>query len=126
MKKKKQKEQEQVQLQQEPVAEKQQDAINTTAFPLSDMSPSDELQIYYNDAYLREKQRFNDIFGIIEHEEEKPKEEAPSVDLSEYVPIAEYKKVKKKLRGYRIAFWVTFVAFIALLIVFLIKAGIIG
>ena len=120
MKKKKQKEQEQLQLQQEPVAEKKQDAINTTAFPLSDMSPSDELQIYYNDAYLREKQRFNDIFGIIEPEEEK-KEEAPAINLDDYVTLEEFKKVKKKLKGYCIAFWCTFIAFIAVLAVLIIK-----
>ena len=67
----------------------------TTAFPISDMSPSDELQIYYNDAYLKEKQRFNDIFGIIETE--KPVAEKVYVEpsLEEYVEKKKFKKVKR-------------------------------
>ena len=118
---KKKKQEEQVPVQQEQYVDKKSDRINTTAFPLSDMGPSDELQIYYNDAYMREKQRFNDIFGIIEHEEEKPQETVVAPNLDDYVPVAEYKRVKKKLKGYRFAFWFTFAAFIILLVFFLIK-----
>ena len=51
-----------------PVAapEQEQKAVQTDSSSLSEMSPSEELQIYYNDAYMREKQRFNDMFGIID------------------------------------------------------------
>ncbi|MBR1747689.1 MAG: hypothetical protein IJ735_05725 [Clostridia bacterium] len=76
----------------------------TTAFPLSDLAPSEELQIYYNDAYMREKQRFNDMFGIIETSEPvktsvqpdpTPVEQA-SASEEEYVPLAEYEKLRRK------------------------------
>lgn len=72
----------------------QEEKRNPTAFPLSDMSPSDELQIYYNEAYLKEKKRFNDIFGIIEHEEvEKEKVYIPP-SPDEYVTVKKYKRAQ--------------------------------
>lgn len=65
------------------------------------MRPSDELQVYYNDAYMREKQRFNDIFGLLEDDMPAPDavkkiqlENAEPVDLSQYVPLKKFKKVK--------------------------------
>lgn len=67
----------------------------TTAFPLSDMAPGEELQIYYNDAYMREKQRFNDIFGIIEQDE--PEKEKVYIEPSpeEYVSVKQFKKTRR-------------------------------
>lgn len=67
----------------------------TTAFPMSEMAPSEELQIYYNDAYMRERQRFNDIFGIIEQDE--PEKEKVYIEPSpeEYVTVKKFKKVKR-------------------------------
>lgn len=61
-----------------------------------EMKPSDELQIYYNDAYMREKQRLNNIFGVIE--EDKPVVETVEVepDMSDYVHIGKYKKMKRR------------------------------
>ena len=58
----------------QPIATPEQNPVapSTTAFPLSEMSPSEELQIYYNDAYMREKQRFNDMFGIIDEPQQNP------------------------------------------------------
>ena len=115
---KKKKQEEQLLSQKAPVEEKSNN-INTTAFPLSDMKPSEELQIYYNDAYMREKQRFNDIFGIIEQPAEEKPQETPEPDLNDYVHIDEFKKLKKKLRGYCIAFWCVLAVAIAMIIIFL-------
>ncbi len=69
----------------------------------TEMKPADELQVYYNDAYMREKQRLNSIFGVIE--EDQPVIQTERIiepDMDEYVPIAKYKKVKRK------AGWLTF------------------
>ena len=112
MMKKKNKE-EQIQAQQMPAEEKKIADINASEVPLANMAPSEELQIYYNDAYMREKQRFNDIFGIIEEPKDEKQEEAQGPDLSEYVHVDEFKKLKKKLKSYRIAFWIFFLIAIA-------------
>ena len=123
MKKKKQNEQ--------PVVEPAQETAekSTTAFPMSEMSPSDELQIYYNDAYMREKQRFNDMFGIIERPEEEHALPSPETqqafvaqqpkESDDYVPVAKYEKMRKKRNALKVALAITItVAFLA--IVFLV------
>ncbi|NCA92435.1 hypothetical protein EOM82_04190 [bacterium] len=76
---------------------KQENTLN-----LSTLRPSDELQVYYNDAYMREKQRFNDMFGLLEEDVPAPEavkkfyeaDDKPNIDLSQYVPVKKYKKVK--------------------------------
>ncbi len=76
---------------------KQESALN-----LSTLRPSDELQVYYNDAYMREKQRFNDMFGLLEEDVPAPdavkklsvENQAAKIDMSQYVPVKKYKKVK--------------------------------
>ena len=63
----------------------------------TEMKPGDELQIYYNDAYMRERQRLNDIFGVIA--EEQPvveKEVVVEPDMSDFVHVREYKKMKRR------------------------------
>jgi len=73
-----------------------------SALNLSSLRPSDELQVYYNDAYMREKQRFNDMFGLLEEDVPAPdavnklyvENSSPSIDMSQYVPVKKYKKVK--------------------------------
>ncbi len=70
--------------------------VNNTAVA-PEMKPGDELQIYYNDAYMRERQRLNDIFGVIE--EEQPvveKEVVVEPDMSDFVHVGEYKKMKRR------------------------------
>lgn len=74
----------------------------TQGATLDTMRPSDELQVYYNDAYMREKQRFNDMFGFLEEDEPSPDvvkrillENAKNdVDLSNYVPLKKFKRIK--------------------------------
>lgn len=70
------------------------DNRNPTAFPLSDMTPSDELQIYYNEAYMKEKKRFNDIFGIIEQEEQEKEKVYIPPSPDEYVTMKKYKRAQ--------------------------------
>lgn len=77
--------------------ERQESTLN-----LSTLRPSDELQVYYNDAYMREKQRFNDMFGLLEDDVPAPDavkrlsqdSSAPSIDMSCFVPLKKYKKAK--------------------------------
>lgn len=62
-------------------------------------APSDELQLYYNDAYMKERERFNNIFGIIEEDALAPKQvETVYVEPSpdKFVTMQEFKKAKKK------------------------------
>ncbi len=61
-----------------------------------EMKPGDELQIYYNDAYMRERQRLNDIFGVIEGEPVVEKEVVVEPDMSDFVHVSEYKKMKRR------------------------------
>lgn len=85
-------------------AETQNFQVNTEErnVTLDTMRPSDELQVYYNDAYMREKQRFNDMFGLLEDDVPAPDavkriciENAQNqIDLSEYVPLKKFKRVK--------------------------------
>lgn len=95
-----------------PVAEER----NVTAFPLSDMAPSEELQIYYNEAYMREKQRFNEIFGIIEQNE--PEQEKIYIEPSpaEYVKMERYRKKRNKANFFLVTTVIFAVAAIALLL----------
>lgn len=88
---------------------------NPTAFPLSDMAPSDELQVYYNEAYLREKKRFNDIFGIIEQEEQEKEKVYIPPSPDEYVTMKKYKRLQNVAT-----------AFIALTILFAAAAVVLG
>ena len=88
-------------------------APSTTAFPMSEMSPSEELQIYYNDAYMKEKQRFNDMFGIIDEPKAAPQQQQPDYtppyvvqpnapageDYAYAAALQREKKQKKKLSG---------------------------
>lgn len=69
---------------------------------LDSMRPSDELQVYYNDAYMREKQRFNDMFGLIDDDTPAPEakklfaeSDQSDIDLSDYVSIKKFKRVKR-------------------------------
>ncbi len=80
-----------------PVENVQQEPVkrNPTAFPLSDMVPGEELQIYYNEAYMREKQRFNDIFGIIEQEEPEKEKVYVQPSPDEYVTMKQYRRSKR-------------------------------
>lgn len=68
---------------------------NPTAFPLSDLVPGEELQIYYNEAYMKEKQRFNDIFGIIEQEEPEKEKVYVQPSPDEYVTVKQYRRSKR-------------------------------
>jgi len=121
MKKKKQNEQ--------PVEQAQDTAKSTTAFPISEMSPSEELQIYYNDAYMREKQRFNDMFGIIERPEEERSQPSPETqqaiveqikkESDDYVPVAKYEKLRKKRNALKVALAIT-VTIAVIAIIFLV------
>lgn len=66
--------------------------------PVTEMSPSDDLQVYYNDAYMREKQRLNEIFGVIVEDTPTVKSEhLVEPDLSDYVLKSDYKKLKRRL-----------------------------
>ena len=77
----------------QPEVARPTDNRNPTAFPLSDMAPSDELQVYYNEAYMREKKRFNDIFGIIEQEEQEKEKVYIPPSPEEYVTVKRYKRL---------------------------------
>lgn len=73
-----------------------------TNVTLDTMRPSDELQVYYNDAYMREKQRFNDMFGMLEDDSPAPdaakrlfaESNQDNIDLSEYVTLKKFKRVR--------------------------------
>lgn len=56
------------------------------------MAPSEDLQIYYNDAYMREKERFNEIFGIIEPKEQPKETVYIQPDMKKYVSKKSYKR----------------------------------
>lgn len=59
--------------------------------------PSDDLQLYYNDAYMKERERFNNIFGVIEEDALAPKQvETVYVEPSpdKFVSMKQYKKAK--------------------------------
>ncbi len=61
-------------------------------------APSDELQLYYNDAYMKERERFNNIFGVIEEDALAPKQvETVYVEPSpdKYITVEQFKKAKK-------------------------------
>lgn len=63
-------------------------------------APSDELQIYYNDAYMKERERFNNIFGVIDNDALAQNQvETVYIEPSpeEYVTMKQYKKTKKSL-----------------------------
>ncbi len=98
----------------QPEAHKPADR-NPTAFPLSDMAPSDELQVYYNEAYLKEKKRFNDIFGIIEPEEQEKEKVYIPPSPDEYVTMKKFKRMQNVAT-----------TFIALTIIFAAAAVILG
>lgn len=73
----------------------------TQTLKVEKLQPSDELQVYYNDAYMREKQRFNDIFGLLDEDMPAPDaakkiilENAKAEDMSQFVPLKRYKKLK--------------------------------
>lgn len=68
----------------------------TAETTVPEMTPGEELQVYYNDAYMREKQRLNDIFGIIEEEAPTVVEKVIEPDMSDYVHISELKKQKRR------------------------------
>ncbi len=74
--------------------------------------PSDELQSYYNDAYMKERERFNNLFGVIEEDALAPsKVETVYVEPSpeKYVTVEDYKKTKR-LSGFFIFTTVIFAA----------------
>lgn len=83
-------------------------------------APSDELQLYYNDAYMKERERFNNIFGVIDEDALAPNQvETVYVEPSpeKYVTVEEFKKSKGKAR-----FWViTTLIFAAATIVLALK-----
>lgn len=61
------------------------------------LAPSDELQLFYNDAYMKERERFNNIFGVIEEDALAPKQvETVYVEPSpdKYITVERYKKIK--------------------------------
>jgi hypothetical protein len=63
-------------------------------------APSDELQLYYNDAYMKERERFNNIFGVIDEDALAPnKVETVYIEPSpdKFVTMAKFKKAKKKI-----------------------------
>lgn len=83
-------------------------------------APSDELQLYYNDAYMNERERFNNIFGVIEEDALAPKQvETVYVEPSpeKFVDIKQYKKAKRS-RGF---FVFTTLIFAAAAVVFALK-----
>lgn len=94
---------EETKAEQKPVETKE---VAAPEVPSTQLTPSDELQIYYNEAYLREKQRFNDMFGIIESERTE-KKAAPVLpaqqavdekkDDERYVPVEKYVKQRKRI-----------------------------
>lgn len=70
-------------------------------------APGNELHVYYNDAYMKERERFNSIFGIVDSTEDSPDIEQPVKETvyvepsaDEYVPIKKYKKVKGALAAF--------------------------
>lgn len=70
---------------------------NTTNKSLP-FGPSDELQLYYNDAYMKERERFNSLFGVIDDDAlSANKVETVYIDPSpdKFVEIKVYKKAKK-------------------------------
>lgn len=78
------------------------DEQTTNNVSLDTMRPSDELQVYYNDAYMREKQRFNDMFGFLEEDVPAPdavkriciENAQKEMDMSAYISLKKHKKVK--------------------------------
>ncbi len=89
---------------------------------IPEITPSDELQIYYNDAYMREKQRLNEIFGVIPEDAPVVKNEhVEETDMSDYVTLKQYKKMKRRA-GALAFFTVLFaVAAIVLAVLFVLK-----
>lgn len=58
--------------------------------------PDEKLQAYYNDAYINERDRLNSMFGRIDTYpvvQEKIVYRDP--DLTNYIPVQEYKKKKR-------------------------------
>lgn len=61
-------------------------------------SSKDTLRAYYKDAYMRERERFNSMFGTLDYYPpyEEPKEEIDIDEiLADTVPKQKYKKAKR-------------------------------
>lgn len=94
------------------------------------MEQGDELHIYYNDAYMKERERFNSIFGIIDGGEDAPAIEQPVAktvyvepDPKDYVPMAKHKKTKRALTAFVI---ISVIAVAAAAVLALMKFGILN
>ncbi|NLL55630.1 MAG: hypothetical protein GX242_00240 [Clostridiales bacterium] len=93
---------------------------NISQNPKMPFGPSDELQLYYNDAYMKERERFNNLFGTIEEDVLAPKQvETVYVEPSpdEFVSVSAYKKAKRSARFFATAA----IVFAAAAVVFALK-----
>lgn len=91
------------------------------------MITDEKLQSYYAEAYINERERLNAMFGRLDTYPTNAVQEKiiyRDPDPAEYVPMAEYKKMRKKKNlflGLTIAFGAIAVAAIVALVVIVLK-----
>jgi len=94
---------------------------NTVKNQKMPFAPSDELQLYYNDAYMKERERFNNIFGVIDDDALAPNQvETVYVEPSsdKYVTMKQFKGAKRKI-GF---FVFTTLVFVAATVILVLKS----